>query len=285
MTRPQLVRLAIVAFLVAAGLLTMSRFGSLQLPTVLAYSGIVTFLCGLLSVLLPPRWLGFTRRTHSLALGVLVGAGLFAAGWFWPARTFSTPSPTSRLDAFMPEYSFHERHEILIQAPPGRVREALDRFSAMDLSSMRILGTVRNAIMGVRTPKSDPRVTAPVLELIRNARTGFFLLDDAPREFVFGLAGQPWANRGVRLKAEEFRAWAEPGKVKIAANFLIEDAGTGRSRVITETRVAASDDFARRKMAKYWALIYPGSGLLRRGMLEAIRDRAVGQAVPPAQRP
>jgi len=62
--------------------------------------------------------------------------------------------------------------------------------------------------------------------------------------------------------------------VKIAANFRIEDAGDGRSRVITETRVAANDDFARVKMARYWALIYPGSGMIRRSLLQVIRDRA-----------
>lgn len=78
----------------------------------------------------------------------------------------------------------------------------------------------------------------------------------------------------VRLKSEEFRAWAPPHTVKIAANFQIEDAGSGRSRVITETRVAANDDFARAKMATYWALIYPGSGMIRRGLLQVIRERA-----------
>jgi hypothetical protein len=62
--------------------------------------------------------------------------------------------------------------------------------------------------------------------------------------------------------------------VKIAANFRIEDIGGGRTRVVTETRVVANDDAAHRKMARYWALIYPGSGMIRRSLLAAIRDHA-----------
>ena len=38
-------------------------------------------------------------------------------------------------------------------------------------------------------------------------------------------------------------------------------------------RVVASDAAARRKMARYWALIYPGSGLVRHSLLEAVRER------------
>jgi hypothetical protein len=94
------------------------------------------------------------------------------------------------------------------------------------------------------------------------------------RELVFGMAGQPWANRAVRLKPEEFRAWMPQGNAKIAFNFAVEDAGGGWSRMWTETRVQATDAAARGIMAKYWRLIYPGSGMIRRSMLDAIRRRA-----------
>jgi hypothetical protein len=50
---------------------------------------------------------------------------------------FDTPSPTSRLDAFMPAYNFRELHEILIQAPPHRVRAALDRIAWADICDTR----------------------------------------------------------------------------------------------------------------------------------------------------
>jgi len=277
MTRPRLVRTCAAGVLAAAGLLLMNSFAPLQLPSVLVYSGLVVCAAGVLSILAPPRWLGFSRRIHGLLAGVAMGAVLFAAGWYWPAQTSTVPSRVSRLDAFMPSYDFHEHHEAIIRAPAARVREALNRVSFADIGVMQTLGTIRAVAMGqIRAAREAkgvaPRV--PIVEMIQSPRSGFFPLADTPEEFVFGLAGQPWNNRGVRLKPEEFCEWAPPDTVKIAANFRLADAGNGRTRVVTETRIVASDGTARRKMAQYWALIYPGSGLVRCSLLEAVRERA-----------
>src|SRR6516164_8012638 len=121
MSRPLLVRVSAVAVVAGCGLILMGRFGTLQLPSVLAYSGIAAFLGGLVSGLAPPRWLGFSRRFQGPLAGALAGAVLFAAGRYWPVDSFETPSPATLLDAFMPEYNFYERHEIAIQASPDRV--------------------------------------------------------------------------------------------------------------------------------------------------------------------
>ena len=277
MTLSQAARTAAVATLATAGLFWMGSLSPLQLPSVLAYSGIVISLCGILSVLVPPVWSGFARRVHGLLLGILVGATLFAAGWFWPAHSFTTPSPATRLEAILPTYNFHERHALTIQAPAERVREALHQVSLPDIVALQNLVKIRAMVMGsFEDSKTGQNVAyrVPFLEMMKLPRSGVFPLDDTPREFVFGLAGQPWNNIVVRLKPEEFRGWARPGSVKGAVNFLIEDAGNGRSRLITETRVAATDEFARRKMAGYWALIYPGSGMIRHSLLKAIQERA-----------
>jgi hypothetical protein len=270
---PRFLRAGAAAVVAAAGLLLMGRMGALQWPSVLAYSGVVVFLLGLLSVLLPPRWVGFSRRIHGPLAGILAGGALFAAAWFWPVSDFATPAPTTRLDAFMPDYHFHERHEILIHASPERVRAALDQVSFADIGVMETLGRIRNiAVGGSRATRGVS--STPIVETVKAPRSGFFLLADTPREFVFGLAGQPWNNRAIRLAPDEFRPWAAPGNVKVAANFLIEDLGGGLSRVVTETRIAATDAAARRRMARYWSLVYPGSGLVRRSLLEAVRARA-----------
>jgi hypothetical protein len=153
----------------------------------------------------------------------------------------------------------------------------LEQISFADIGVMQTLGRIRAVAMGqLRAPNGQQGAPPPqpLLEMIRGPRSGFFPLDDTPTEFVFGLAGQPWNNRGVRLRPDEFPNWAPPGNVKIAANFLFEDAGPGRTRVVTETRVLAADDAARGIMARYWALIYPGSGMIRQSLLNAIRARA-----------
>jgi len=269
----QLVRASVVAVAAAGGLILMGRFGALQLPSVLAYSGIVTFLVGLLSALAPPRWLGFSSRLYGPLTGALAGTLLFAAACFWPVAAYDTPSPATRIDAFMPSYNFHERHEIMIQAPPERVRAALDQVSWADIGVLETLGRIRSVAMGGSAARGTLSLT-PILDSVRNPRSGFFPLDDTHDEFVFGLAGQPWNNAAIRLTAAEFPSWTKPGCIKVAANFLIQDAGNNRSQVITETRIAACDATAGKKMARYWALIYPGSGVVRRSLLEAIRLRA-----------
>ena len=277
MTRPRLLRFAAIAALAAGGLAWMNSFAPLQWPSVLAYAGIVVFLFGALLFLVPPAWSGFSRRSHALLAGVVAGAALFGAAGYWPVHTRTVASPSSRLDALMPTYDFQERHELAIDAPAERVRAAVNQVSFADIPLMQTLGRIRAIAMGhVRAPSGAQGVApaVPIVAMIQNPRSGFFPLVDTPREFVFGLAGQPWNNAGVRLTPEEFLIWAPPETVKIAANFLIEDIGSGRSKVVTETRILASDASARRKMAKYWALIYPGSGLIRRGLLDAVRERA-----------
>jgi hypothetical protein len=42
----------------------------------------------------------------------------------------------------------------------------------------------------------------------------------------------------------------------------------------TETRIAATDEVARRRFGRYWRLIGPFSSITRREMLAAIRRRA-----------
>ena len=153
--------------------------------------------------------------------------------------------------------------------------EAVRQVTFAELGVMKTLGRIRNIAMG-RFSADAPLPAQPILGLISARRTGFFPLADDEREFIFGMAGQPWntAARPVHLQPEEFAAWMPPGNVKIASNVRVEDAGNGWSRVVTETRVLATDESARRTMARYWRLIYPGSGMIRQSMLTAIKARA-----------
>lgn len=57
-------------------------------------------------------------------------------------------------------------------------------------------------------------------------------------------------------------------------NFFVTDAGDGASRVVTETRILATDAAARRRFGLYWRVIYPGSALIRVMWLRAVKRRA-----------
>ena len=73
---------------------------------------------------------------------------------------------------------------------------------------------------------------------------------------------------------EQFKGLAAPGVAKAVMSFRIEPDGEGTWLVSTETRVHATDASARRRFARYWFLIRPGSGFIRRMWLRAIKRRA-----------
>lgn len=59
-------------------------------------------------------------------------------------------------------------------------------------------------------------------------------------------------------------------------NFLVTPDEHGGSNIATETRVFANSDSARRRFAIYWRIIHPGSDIIRRMWLRAIKRRAEG---------
>jgi hypothetical protein len=73
---------------------------------------------------------------------------------------------------------------------------------------------------------------------------------------------------------EGFVAFAEPGYAKAAMAFLVRPE-RGGTRVVTETRIAGTSPEAVRAFGRYWRVIRPGSGAIRRSWLAAIRRRAL----------
>jgi hypothetical protein len=71
----------------------------------------------------------------------------------------------------------------------------------------------------------------------------------------------------------EFVAFDRPGYVKAAMSFLLVEH-EGGTRIQTETRVLATDAESRKRFARYWRTIRPGSGAIRRSWLRAIARRA-----------
>jgi hypothetical protein len=253
----------------SAGLLLLRSLGPLQWPSVLVYSGLVTAVGG-------AAVLAWRRGRHApAAIAVCAGAASIGAGLLWPLSRIHSAGD-ARIDAFLPAYDFHEFHEIAIHAPPDRVMSALRQVTLADIAVVRTLGKIRNTAMGRPGAPTFPATPRPVVETLMNGGGAFFPLESTEREILFGLAGQPWNDAAPhpRIQPDAFRSWTAPGQVKVATSLKVEDLGAGRSRLTTETRVLATDEAARRTMARYWAFIYPGSGLLRVSLLRAVRTRA-----------
>jgi hypothetical protein len=108
---------------------------------------------------------------------------------------------------------------------------------------------------------------------------GFVLVaEDSPREVVLGTVGAFWRLRGgmLRVDADSFASAPPPGTARAAWNFHIAERGSGECLLSTETRVQCADDVSRRRFKRYWAVVAPGSGLIRLAMLRSIRRAAEG---------
>jgi hypothetical protein len=164
------------------------------------------------------------------------------------------------LSEVLPEYDFRERHARRIDAPPDRVFAAVRELSADDSPVVRLLFLLR----GLRGDTARP-----IFEQME--RFGFEVVAEEPGgELVVAAIGQPWKLRGgARPRGVDFRTFAEPGYAKMALNWRLVD-GT----LSTETRVRLTDAHARRAFRRYWLVIRPFSGLIRRAWLRAIARRA-----------
>jgi len=172
------------------------------------------------------------------------------------------------VDEVMPEYDFFERHETIIAAPRDAVRDALDKWTPASSFLWRWLLRLR----GLGRPQGTLRQWAE--------SNGFLCLAETEDEVVYGQSGRFWAldERGSLASpksVEEFRAFDDPASAAAVMNFLTQAVGPRRTRLYTETRVRALSHGSRRRFRLYWLLIRPFSGLLRRAMLNDIKNAAL----------
>ena len=162
------------------------------------------------------------------------------------------------LDEIIGRWDFRERHVIRVDASAERIFAAVRETALAEMPLARLLFRLRGM----------PSADATVFELMR--RSGFVLAGEEPaRELVLAAVGRPWKLRGDMRPDVDVRTFDEPGWARMALNFRLD------GRVLaTETRVALTDAASRRAFARYWLVIRPFSGLIRRVWLRAIKRRA-----------
>jgi hypothetical protein len=171
------------------------------------------------------------------------------------------------IDDVLPAWDWRSAHATQVAASPERAAAAVREFNGRDLP-------VTGALMRVRALGRRTFDGRPTIETM--AKIGLVTLIDEGDAVVLGGVISPWRVRGGHraiASADELRAFADPGWVRVAAAFAVTPEGDG-CRVRTETRIAATDDTARRRFGRYWRLIGPFSSITRREMLAAIRRRA-----------
>lgn len=245
-----------------------------MLPSALVYLGLIVAGVGAVSMLIPLAFVGIRRRATGFLL-VAAGVAVVVVGMVLPAPEVRIATPETRLDHFMPVYQFSEFHTARIEAPRDRAYRAIRSVTADEIQLFRMLTGIRR--LGRPGPESilNAPEKLPILDVA--TRTSFLLLAEKPgREIVVGtLVSAPRGWRPpARPSPEGFRALRDPGFALAVMNFRIESAGSAFCTVTTETRVYATDAPTRRRFAVYWRVIYPGSALIRRMWLDAIKRRA-----------
>ncbi len=185
------------------------------------------------------------------------------------------------IDEYMPKWDVREQHSIQI---PVSQRKAYDAIRSTDLvrggivSVLFLLRGLPAALFSrrgfrLRSVRREP-VTLAAFE-----KRGFRVLEESPpEELLIGLEGQFWTfDGGIKTPdANVFRRNPPaPGSARAVWNFLVEQTGPGIVRLSTETRVVCADRHARTRFIPYWTIVRPGSGLIRRSMLRAIRETAI----------
>ena len=203
---------------------------------------------------------------------LFVGLILIVVALAIPARSKRVAQQVTLLDNVMPEWQFSERHSITIDAPAADVFEAVRAVRANEIFLFRTLTAIRR--MGRAGPESilNAPETIPILDVA--TRTSFLLLGNKPpHEIVIG-ARVVKPLKSKRLVREDFYRAGPPGAALAVMNFHVTPDGAGRSVLTTETRVFANTPRVARRFATYWRFILPGSDIIRRSWLRAIKRRA-----------
>lgn len=173
----------------------------------------------------------------------------------------------------MPDYDVAERHEITIEATAPTVYRALKETNFAGspvIAGLMLLRGLHALIAGRVKAQSE-------LNLDSLTELGFTVLaEEPPGELVLGVAGRFWRPAGniEPVDPPDFEEFNPSGMAKAVMSFWIEENEAG-CLVVTETRVACTDEAALRKFLLYWKLIGPFSGLIRVLMLRMIRRSAL----------
>lgn len=174
------------------------------------------------------------------------------------------------LDDLLPVWDVRSVHAAVVAAPPRAVYAAVRRLDLGGSPINRLLFMARGLPWRGGLKLSDLMAR------------GFVLLgQDPPRELVLGLVARPWTLLGGirRIDADGFRRFDRPGYARIGWSFLVEARGRA-SRLVTETRIRCTDEAGRRRFRRYWRLIAPFSGAVRREALLLIKRDAESASNP-----
>jgi hypothetical protein len=163
------------------------------------------------------------------------------------------------IDKYLSHYTFNEYHEIAVNSPIENVYHAAKDF---DLSKSKII-TFLFKIRGLPTKRLN-------LQNFINDIGFTNLEENYPYENLVGF----WA-RGKIAKIpsyEDFSNNSISPWLKAVWNFQFEKLEKDKTKVSTETRILCVAPVTKYTFGLYWSIIKPFSGLIRKKMLNIIKN-------------
>lgn len=192
------------------------------------------------------------------------------------------------IDEVLNQFDVSRIDIVAINGRPEQVYRALVDYDLADLpQDDRLIGALfalrglpdrAVRLFGAR-PEPSPVTSLRLADLPLEGEWVCLGADDE-REIVFGAAGRYWNGpiTWQSITKDTFASFAVPNSARIAANLVVTPYSAGRVLVSYETRVAATDERARRGVRRYWRLLSPFIGVVLRGMLEAVKQRVEASA-------
>ena len=163
------------------------------------------------------------------------------------------------IDKYLPQFTFNEFHEIVVNRPIENVYHVAKNFN---LSKSKII-TFLFKIRGLPTKRLN------LQNFIEDI--GFTNLEENyPYESLVGF----WARVKIEKipNYEDFLNNAISPWLKVVWNFQFEKMEKNKTKVSTETRVLCVAPVTKFTFGLYWTIIKPFSGLIRKKMLKIIKD-------------
>ena len=180
------------------------------------------------------------------------------------------------LDRVIPAPALVESDEIDLAAAPSRVWELVRHGDLGESPLVHALFAVRTLPERLAGRKAGD-LTLRIDDLASSKESpGFQVLSDDGHEVVVGAIGKVWHLEipFVHVRdADAFRAFADPGFVKVAWALRVSPLGDRDTRLTFEVRVDATDADSWSKFRRYFALIGPGSHFIRRSILASLSRR------------
>lgn len=176
------------------------------------------------------------------------------------------------LDAWLPDPAIRTRHRRTARAEPQAVWDAA---AALRMDQTRTLGR----LVQWRIPGTRPDVG--FRELL--ASRPFTVLEEGDCWSVSGLCGKIWTTSVdyPEIDGEDFRGWDQSGTVRVLFGHWVEDAGNGRSTIVSEARVEPVDRRASWALRSLWLAVSPFERLIGAEPLSLVVRMA--EAEPPAR--